>query len=83
MMLGSFQCRDVLLLFHIVGQGPAVPAAGAGRMGYISLYFHLSSLSNVLSFGRRQNITEIFWFRLLNPNGSYQFLPRTYSLSTG
>ena len=39
MVLGSFQCRGVLLLLHIVGQGPAVLAAGAGRVGYIFLYF--------------------------------------------
>ena len=35
MVLGSFQYRGVLLLLHIVGQGPAVLAAGAGRVGYI------------------------------------------------
>ena len=34
MVLGSFQCRGVLLLLPIVGQGPAVLAAGAGRVGY-------------------------------------------------
>ena len=28
MVLGSFQCRGVLLLWHMVGQGPAVLAAG-------------------------------------------------------
>ena len=61
----------------------AVLAAGAGRMGYSSYIFHLFSLSNVLSFGRRLNMTEILWFRLLNPNGSCQLLPRTSSLSTG
>ena len=33
MALGSFQCRGVLLLLHIVGQVPAVLAAGMGRMG--------------------------------------------------
>ena len=80
MVLGSFQCRGVPLLLHIVGQGPAVIAAGAGRVGYI---FHLSSLSNVLSFGRLLNMTEILWFRLLNPNGSCQLLPKTSLLSTG
>ena len=54
MVLGSFQCRGVLLLLHIVGQGPAVLAAGAGQVGYIFFYiFHLSSISNVQSFGRR------------------------------
>ena len=33
MVPGSFQCRGVLLLWHMVGQGPAVLAAGAGRVG--------------------------------------------------
>ena len=83
MVLGSFQCQGVLLLLHIVGQGPAVLAGGAARVGYIFYIFHLSSLPNVLSFGRRLNMTEILWFRLLNPNGSCQLLPRTSSLSTG
>ena len=75
--------RSVLLLLHIVGQGLAVLAADAGREGYSFYIFHLSSLFNVLSFGRRLNMTEILWFRLLNPNGSYQLLPRTSSLNTG
>ena len=70
--------RDIL---HKVGQGPAVLAAGAGRMGYIFYIFHLSSLSNALSFGRRLNMTEILWFRLLNSNGSCQLLSRTSSLN--
>ena len=89
-MLGSFQCRDVLLLLHTVGQGPAMLAAGAGRVSYIFYiflyflyFFYISSLSNVLSFGGRLNMTEILWFRLLNPNGSCQLLPRTSSFSTG
>ena len=38
MVLGSFQCRGVLLLLHIVGQGSAVLAAGAGRVGYIFFF---------------------------------------------
>ena len=41
MALGSFQYRGVLLLLHRVGQGLAVLAAGAGRMGcifYILIY---------------------------------------------
>ena len=33
MVLGSFQCRGDLLLWHTVGQGPAVLAAGVGRVG--------------------------------------------------
>ena len=39
MVLGSFQCRGVLLRWHILGQGPAVLAAGAGRRGYIFIFY--------------------------------------------
>ena len=49
MVLGSFQCRGVLLLLQIVGQGPAVPAAVGGL--YVFYIFHLSSISNGLFFG--------------------------------
>ena len=48
-------------------------AADAGWVGYSFYIFHLFSLSNVLSFGRLLNMTEILWFRLLNHNGSCQF----------
>ena len=42
-VLGSFQCRGVLLLWHMVGQGPAVLAAGVGQVDCIfcSFFFHL------------------------------------------
>ena len=83
MVLGSFQCRGVLLLLHIVGQGPVVLAVVTGRVAYMFYSFHLSSFSNVLTFGRRLNMTEILWFRLLNPYVSCQLLPTTFSLSTG
>ena len=36
---GSFQYQGVLLLLHIVGQGPAVLAAGVGRVGCIFYIF--------------------------------------------
>ena len=39
MVLGSFQCRGILLLWHMVGQGPALLAAGAGRVGCIFFFF--------------------------------------------
>ena len=39
MVLGSFQCQGVLLLWHMIGQGPAVLAADAGRVG--CFFFHL------------------------------------------
>ena len=38
MVLGSFQCRGVLLLWHMVRQGPAVLAAGAGRVGFFAFF---------------------------------------------
>ena len=44
MLLGSFQCRGVLLLWHMVGQGPAVLAAGVVLVGYV-LFFFKSRLS--------------------------------------
>ena len=59
MVLGSFQCRGVLLLLHIVGQGPAVLAAGAGRVGYIFFYFSYIFPFYCPVFGRRLNMTEI------------------------
>ena len=68
---------------RIVGQGPAVLAAGAGRVDYIFYIFRLFSLSYVLYFGRRLNMTEILWFWLLKLNGSCQLLPWKSSLSTG
>ena len=41
MVLGSFQCRGVLQLLHVVGQGPAVLATGAGCVGYFIYLFFL------------------------------------------
>ena len=41
MVLGSFQCRGVVRLWHMVGQGPAVLAAGAARVKFL---FFISSL---------------------------------------
>ena len=70
-VLGSFQCRGILLLWHIIGQGPAVLVAGAGWVGFFFYVFffssHLSclSFSNAASLGRRLDITEILWSRLL------------------
>ena len=34
MVLGRFQCRGVLLLWHMVGHGPAVLAADGGWVSY-------------------------------------------------
>ena len=62
MVLGSFQFRGVLLLLHMVGQGPVVLAAGAGRVGSI-----LSSFSNASSPGRRLDILKYCGLGRYNP----------------
>ena len=51
MVLGSFKCRGVLLHLHIVGQGPAVLAAGAGWVGcfFIVFFFFFSSILSSFS----------------------------------
>ena len=48
MVLGSFQCRGVLLFGHMAGQVPAVLAAGAGCVGYV--LFSLKSRLSYLPF---------------------------------
>ena len=58
MLLGSFQCRGVLLLWHMVGQGPAVLAAGL---------FFISSFSNVSSLWRRLDILKYCGLSPYNP----------------
>ena len=55
-VLGSFQCQGVLLLWHMVGQGPAVLAAGAGRLSYLPFL-----MPHPLGAGH----TEILWTRPL------------------
>ena len=47
MVLGTFQCRGVLLLLHMVGQGPTVLAAGAGQVG---CFLFFSSHQSYLPF---------------------------------
>ena len=37
MVLGNFQCRDILLIWIIVRQAPAVLTVGAGE-GYLTFY---------------------------------------------
>ena len=44
-MLASFQSKNVLLLWHIVSQGPAVLAASAGQVGRFFFVLFLSHLS--------------------------------------
>ena len=61
MVLGSSQGRGVLLLWHMVGQGPAVFAAGAGRVCiflYLFISSILSSFSDASSVWRRLDILK-------------------------
>ena len=54
----------------MVGQGPAVLAAGAGWVGYISFFLIssiLSSFSNVSSVGRRLDILKYCGLGRSNP----------------
>ena len=72
MVLGNFQCRGDLLLWHMVGQGPAVLAAGMGCVGcfYIYIFFissFLSSFSNASSVGRRLDILKYCGLCRYNP----------------
>ena len=72
-VLGSFQCRGVLLLLHMVGQRPAVLAVGAGWVGYVLFLifkFRLSchgSFSNATSVGRRLDILKYCGLGRSNP----------------
>ena len=47
MVVGSFQCQGVLLLWHMVGQGPTMLAAGRNGWAFFVCFFFLSRLSYV------------------------------------
>ena len=70
MVLDSFQWQDVLLLWHMVGQWPAVLAAGAGLFVCVLFLFIssiLSSLSNASSVGRQLDILKYCGLGRYNP----------------
>ena len=69
-MLGSFQCWGALLLWHMVGQEPAVLTSVAGRVGFFFIFFIssiLSSFSNASSLGRQLDIMKYCGFGCYNP----------------
>ena len=73
LVAGSLPVSGRPTTFAYMRARPAVLAAGAGRIGCIAFIFniyHLSSRSNIMSFGRRLNKIERVWFRLVNSNGS-------------
>ena len=50
MVLGNFQCRGVLLIWIIVGQGPDALAVGAGVFFCLFVFFFLTIfLSSIIS----------------------------------
>ena len=74
MVPGSFQCRGVLLLWHVARQGPAMFAAGAGRVGRFFFFFFFFFISSILSFfsnassiGRRLDILKYCGIGRYNP----------------
>ena len=71
MVLGSSQGWGILLLWHMVGQGPVVLVAGAGWVGcFLCVFFIasiLSSFSNASSVGRRLDILKYCGLSHYNP----------------
>ena len=72
MVLGSFQCQGVLLLWRMVGQGAcyACSRCGTGGLFFIYVFFNssiLSSFSNASSVGRRLNILKYCGLGRYNP----------------
>ena len=68
MVLGSLQCQGILLLWHMVGQGTAVLAAGAGQVGnFFFISSVLSSFSNASSVGRLLDILKYCGLGRYNP----------------
>ena len=72
MVLGSFQCQGVLLLWHMVGQGACCACSKCGKGGlFIYIFFFnssiLSSFSNALSVGRRLDILKYCDLGCCNP----------------
>ena len=64
----NFQCRGVLLVWMIVGQGPIALAVGAGRGVFGHFFSHLSFLfSFSLSLGDCPIQTEILSQRAVKP----------------
>ena len=77
MVLGSFQCLGVLLLWHIAGQGPAVLATGAGWVGYL-LYISFHLVYPILA--RRSGKLQVPWGQSsLTKDQNSRFFPAALS----
>ena len=67
-VLGNFQCRNILLIWLIVGQGPVVLSVGVAAVVWpFSLHCHISSFS--LSW-RRLDIDENLSQRAVKPQNN-------------
>ena len=67
MVLGSFQCRGVLLLWHMVGQRPAACSKCETGGLFFVISSILSSFSNASSLGRRMDILKYCGLGRYNP----------------
>ena len=65
MVLGSFQCQGVLLLWHMVGQGPAELAAGGLFFSLSLLFFFHLVYAIFLICWETAGHSEILWCRPL------------------
>ena len=71
MVLGSFQYRGVLLLWHMVGQGACYACSRCGTGGLFFIFFIsfvLSSFSKASSVGRRLDILKYCGLGRYNPS---------------
>ena len=69
MVLGSFQCYGILLLWHIVGQRPAVLATGTGQVGCCCFLSHLSYIPFIMPplLGDGSTLLKYFALGRYNP----------------
>ena len=68
----NFQCRSVLLIWIIVGQGPTGLAVGAGGFFFGHFFFYHFSFSFSLSLGDGPIQTEILSQRVVKPKTTNQ-----------
>ena len=73
----NFQCRGVLLIWIVVGQGPTALAVGAGGVVWTFFLLSIISLFFLPLSGRRPDIDEILSQRAVKPKTTNQPLDDT------